>query len=75
MKFINRVNLIHILVLLKYSYRSSSRLTTENIRCLEKLFRENVGDGNEIRKEDFKRIIQTKNVSFRILHNCSVSWI
>ncbi|ODM93630.1 NADPH oxidase 5 [Orchesella cincta] len=46
------------------STRSSSRLTKENILFLEKLFRENVGNGSEIRKEDFKRIIQTKNEFF-----------
>ncbi|CAL8089261.1 unnamed protein product [Orchesella dallaii] len=46
------------------STRATSRLTKENILFLEKLFRENVGDGNEIRKEDFKRIIKTKNEFF-----------
>ncbi|CAG7821382.1 unnamed protein product, partial [Allacma fusca] len=46
------------------SARSSSRLTTENIQWLEKLFRQYVGDGDEIRKEDFNKIIQTKNQFF-----------
>lgn len=34
---------------------------------LEHLFRQYVGQNNEITKEDFKKIIQTKNVSSSIV--------
>ncbi|ODM93014.1 NADPH oxidase 5, partial [Orchesella cincta] len=43
---------------------SSNQLNKENILTLEKLFRTVVGNGDFIRKEDFKQIIPTKNEFF-----------
>ncbi len=40
-----------------------SELTVENLEWLENVFRRSVGDNGEIRLQDFKNIVHSKNVS------------
>ena len=48
-----------------FSYFSSPRteMTAENLRWLENVFRQTVGENGEIRLQDFKNIVHSKNVS------------
>ena len=39
-------------------------MTEENLKWLENVFRRTVGDNGEIRLQDFKNIVHSKNVSF-----------
>ena len=38
-------------------------MTEENLKWLENVFRRTVGDNGEIRLQDFKNIVHSKNVS------------
>ena len=38
-------------------------MTAENLRWLENVFRRTVGENGEIRLQDFKNIVHSKNVS------------
>ena len=45
------------------SYRQDGALTKENIAWLEKVFRDNVGEGQEeFTLQEFKKIVPSKNV-------------
>ena len=45
-------------------------LNEENIQWLEHVFRENVGKGKEeFTLDEFKKIVPSKNVSFKDLYN------
>ena len=41
-------------------------MTAENLRWLENVFRQTVGENGEIRLQDFKNIVHSKNVSSKI---------
>ena len=41
-------------------------MTEENLKWLENVFRRTVGDNGEIRLQDFKNIVHSKNVSIPI---------
>ena len=40
-------------------------MTEENLKWLENVFRRTVGDNGEIRLQDFKNIVHSKNVSIK----------
>ena len=46
-----------------YTFRERNELAGENLRWLEKVFQRTVGDHGEITLNDFKTIVQSKNVS------------
>ena len=46
-----------------FQFRERSELAGENLRWLEKVFKRTVGDHGEITLNDFKTIVQSKNVS------------
>jgi len=75
MIFINTVCLFSVLVFC-LDFRKHIKLTTdvllfrvksgfdsENLMWLEQLFRQTVGDEMEIKRDDFNKILITKNVS------------
>ena len=39
-------------------------MTEENLKWLENVFRRTVGENGEIRLQDFKNIVHSKNVSY-----------
>lgn len=43
--------------------RKRTGFDKESLECLEQLFRQTVGNEKEIRRDDFKKILITKNVS------------
>ena len=43
-----------------------TEMTAENLRWLENVFRRTVGENGEIRLQDFKNIVHSKNVSLLI---------
>ena len=47
-----------------FSRQRNNELAGENLRWLEKVFQRTVGDHGEITLNDFKTIVQSKNVSF-----------
>lgn len=58
-------------------FRVKSGFDRENLMWLEQLFRQTVGNEMEIKRDDFNKILITKNVSFidyftilRIYQNC-----
>lgn len=44
-------------------FRVKSGFDSENLMWLEQLFRQTVGDEMEIKRDDFNKILITKNVS------------
>ena len=49
-----------------FNFRRNTELTAESIKHLEKVFRENLTkDKAEFTLSEFKRIVPSKNVSFR----------
>lgn len=62
-------NYISFTELINYLFLSRPRtgLDKESLEWLEKMFRETVGDQKEIRREDFNKILQTKNVSRKMI--------
>ncbi len=42
-------------------------MTEENLKWLENVFRRTVGENGEIRLQDFKNIVHSKNVSKKIM--------
>lgn len=54
-------------MLLFICFRTRSGLDKESLEWLEKIFRETVGDEKEIRREDFNKILLSKNVSIRLV--------
>ena len=47
-------------------YSPRTEMTAENLRWLENVFRQTVGENGEIRLQDFKNIVHSKNVSSNI---------
>ena len=48
-----------------YAYFSPrTEMTAENLRWLENVFRRTVGENGEIRLQDFKNIVHSKNVRY-----------
>ena len=45
-----------------------TEMTAENLRWLENVFRRTVGENGEIRLQDFKNIVHSKNVSHRSIN-------
>lgn len=58
-----------VVVFTKYVFLSFSRppsgFDKKNLEWLEQLFRQTVGNEKEIRRDDFNKILITKNVSFK----------
>ena len=46
-----------------YFFSPRTEMTEENLKWLENVFRRTVGDNGEIRLQDFKNIVHSKNVS------------
>lgn len=46
--------------------RARTGFDKSSLERLEVLFRKTVGDNKEIRREDFKKIVTSKNVSMRL---------
>jgi len=59
----NAVNKLTTDVLL---FRVKSGFDSENLMWLEQLFRQTVGDEMEIKRDDFNKILITKNVSLQL---------
>ena len=54
-----------------HDFSPRSELTEENLHWLENVFRRTVGENGEIRLQDFKNIVHSKNVSMmRICLSC-----
>ena len=51
---------------LLFFFRPRSELTEENLKWLENVFRRTVGENGEIRLQDFKNIVHSKNVNSTI---------
>ena len=50
-------------------------MTEENLKWLENVFRRTVGENGEIRLQDFKNIVHSKNVSLKDLYkNGNFAW-
>lgn len=45
-------------------FRVKSGFDSENLKWLEQLFRQTVGDEMEIKRDDFNKILITKNVRY-----------
>lgn len=58
-------------------FRVKSGFDSENLKWLEQLFRQTVGDEMEIKRDDFNKILITKNVRylFIIYYNTDIIWI
>jgi hypothetical protein len=50
-------------MIMVYIFRRRSGFDKGNLEWLEQLFRQTVGNEKEIRRDDFKKILITKNVS------------
>lgn len=48
-------------------FRVKSGFDSENLMWLEQLFRQTVGDEMEIKRDDFNKILITKNVSYILI--------
>lgn len=51
-----------------FIFRPRTGFDSGSIDRLEQLFRQTVGNGKEIKREDFKKIVVSKNVS-NLFHN------
>ena len=49
-------------------------MTEENLKWLENVFRRTVGENGEIRLQDFKNIVHSKNVSCLFYYNSLTIW-
>lgn len=49
-------------------FRVKSGFDSENLKWLEQLFRQTVGDEMEIKRDDFNKILITKNVRYLFYH-------
>ena len=48
---------------LNFLFSPRTEMTEENLKWLENVFRRTVGENGEIRLQDFKNIVHSKNVS------------
>lgn len=53
-------------IVIFFSFSPRTEMTEENLKWLENVFRRTVGDNGEIRLQDFKNIVHSKNVSIPI---------
>ena len=53
-------------IVIFFSFSPRTEMTEENLKWLENVFRRTVGDNGEIRLQDFKNIVHSKNVSITI---------
>lgn len=51
-----------------FSSSPRTEMTEENLKWLENVFRRTVGENGEIRLQDFKNIVHSKNVSLKDLY-------
>lgn len=51
-----------------YVHRPRTGFDKSSLERLEQLFRKTVGNEKEIRREDFKKIVTSKNVSYTDFH-------
>ena len=50
-----------------FIFSPRTEMTAENLRWLENVFRRTVGENGEIRLQDFKNIVHSKNVRYDLL--------
>lgn len=61
------------ILILFNAYRTRTGFDKDSLEWLEQLFRQTVGNEKEIRRDDFKKILITKNVSIkRLIHVSSI---
>ena len=77
--FIRSMSLKRIVIMIfssfNFHFRRNTELTAESIKHLEKVFRENLTkDKAEFTLSEFKRIVPSKNVSFRKMTTTKYWW-